>query len=317
MLLLTGAYIPTDVQTIIKGSEFSLNIYEYLPIKLTYFYSKVVKHFEFGLTNSIISSVGIDDDSTIINTNSIIISLFWMIIFEISILLIRILLQKCKNNTKWTWFIKIFSFANDKFFKIMTFGYFIRNALELSQFIFISSVNEIYEHNTTDYLRWISLSYAILMIVIYLMILTFILYLIFSSYRLNENDHNKLEEFFIGLKSDKKWRLYSSILVIRRLVYIIMLITLSSISSVMLISILSFIQLIYWWYLMIARPYSQTRGNIIEIINEIYFTSLLFALIFLNTENDWNSALVKIYMTVIMSNVLIVFIIIILILNIG
>ena len=99
MLLLTGAYIPTDVQTIIKGSEFSLNIYEYLPIKLTYFYSKVIKNFEFGLTNSIISSVGIDDDSTIINTNSIIISLFWMIIFEISILLIRILLQKWKDNT--------------------------------------------------------------------------------------------------------------------------------------------------------------------------------------------------------------------------
>ena len=192
----------------------------------------------------------------------------------------------------------------------MTFGYFIRNALELSQFIFISSVNEIYEHNTSDYLRWISLAYAFLMIVIYLMILAFILYLIFSSYKINEKDHNKLEEFFIGLKSDKKWRWYSSILVIRRLVYIIMLITLSSVSSVMLISILSFIQLIYWWYLMFVRPYSQTRGNIIEIINEIYFSCLLFALIFLNTENDWNSTLVKIYMTTIMSNVLIVFVII-------
>ena len=46
----------------------------------------------------------------------------------------------------------------------MTFGYFIRNLLEVFQFVLISSTNEIYLHKTLNTNRSISLTFAILMI---------------------------------------------------------------------------------------------------------------------------------------------------------
>ena len=48
-------------------------------------------------------------------------------------------------------------------------------------------------------------------------------------------------------------------------------------------------------YVIITRPYKETNSNIIEIINEIYFTIFLSSLIFFNEENDWNSTKSSVY----------------------
>ena len=48
-------------------------------------------------------------------------------------------------------------------------------------------------------------------------------------------------------------------------------------------------------YVIFTRPYNETKSNIIEIINEIYFSSLLLSLIGLYEEKDWDSAASSIY----------------------
>ena len=151
------------------------------------------------------------------------------------------------------------------------FGYFIRNTLEISQFILISSINEIYCYNTSDSYRLISFIFSILMVLIYMAVISFVVYLIISSYRLYEDTHNKLEEVFRGLKQNKKHRLYIIILLSRRLVFIILLITLTSVSSRVLIIILFVSQIIYLISLSYIRPYETLKDNFIEIINEIFF----------------------------------------------
>ena len=148
----------------------------------------------------------------------------------------------------------------------------------MSQFILISSANEIFNYNIESRMRLISFIYAILVIGAYIFLFVLIQYLTFSSYRLNENQHNKLGEFFSGLKEDKKSRFYATLLLLRRFVFILLIILLSSIPSRVIIGILLAIQLVYMGCIMYLRPYKEFKGNIIEILNEIYFTS--FILIF-------------------------------------
>ena len=94
----------------------------------------------------------------------------------------------------------------DKAFKIMTFGFYIRNALEMSQYILISAISEIYGHNTSSLQRLISFVFACIFILAFISMVIFINYLIFLPYKIHEKEHSKLEEFFCGLKEDKKRR---------------------------------------------------------------------------------------------------------------
>ena len=135
-------------------------------------------------------------------------------------------------------------------------------------------------------------------------------YLSFSAYKLHENSHNKLEEFFRGLKSGRKSKIYTTFLLSRRFIFIKLLLILTSISSKILIWILVFIQLFYLGYIALIRPYCNSKENLVEIINETYIFFLLSVLIFLNSEKDWNSVKTSIYMWLIVSNTLIVFIIV-------
>ena len=138
----------------------------------------------------------------------------------------------------------------------------------------------------------------------------FVFWLSFSSYKIYEEKHSKLEEIFNGLKMQKSSKLYVSTLLIRRALFVVLLITLTSIQSWLLISILSLFQFWYLVYIIILRPFKSIKDNIIEISNELYFSILLSSLTFLNSETDWNSSITNIYMWVIGSNGFIIFFVI-------
>ena len=63
----------------------------------------------------------------------------------------------------------------------------------------------------------------------------------------------------------------------------------------MLVGILSIIQFCYVIWIIVLRPFSETKGNIIEIINELFFIVLLGSLVYLNSEENWNATNTSIY----------------------
>ena len=136
------------------------------------------------------------------------------------------------------------------------------------------------------------------------------MYLTCSSYKIVENQHNKLEEFLIGLKFNKKDRLFSSALLFRRVLYISILLVFDATSPNVLVILLSIYQLVYSCYLVILRPFNEAKSNIIEILNEIYLFILFVTLIFLNTKQDWNSVKTSTYVWMISLNSIIIFLII-------
>ena len=307
-MLLTRAFIPYDIQTIITGQDFASNIYGYVPLEKINIYPGFLNKFEFTLTTTMLDPFGIKYESTIVNSYPIFACFLFAIVLHLILLLLKWAFSKLKDSENI--FIRFMNFLIEKTFIMMTFGYYIRNALEISQFILISSINEIYQFKTSETLRLASFIYAILMIIWYIFILGISNYLIFSLYKLNEEGHNKLGELFIWLQDNKKSRFYLTMLLLRRLIFVSLLITLSSIQSKQLIGILMFLQLVYIAYVLIVRPYKEAKSNLIEIINEIYFSLFLVTLMIFNKENEWSTLTTNIYVWILVSNSLVVFLIV-------
>ena len=310
MLLLTRAFLSKEIRTVIEGSDFASNIYGYSPLKNLQMHPSFLNKFEFELVNLSLEPLGINYGSTLANIYPILVFIVFMIILTFSIFIIKLIFSKFRENQRWSCMTKTTFWIADRLYRILTFGFFIRNTLELSQFILISSINEIYESNIEDSYRLISFVFSILMVLIFVIMIGLIQYLTFSSYSLNENEHNKLEEFFRGLQFDGKHKFYTTVLLLRRLIFIVLLITWVSISSKVLVAILSFIQVGYVIYLSYIRPYKDLKGNVIQILNEFYFLFLIVYLIAINTENEWSILKENIYLYVLVSNSLVVFIIV-------
>ena len=77
-----------------------------------------------------------------------------------------------------------------------------------------------------------------------------------------------LNEFYIGVKNSKFALLYTSLLLIRRSVFIVILFFFDWVSIHVFYPMLLLIQFIYFTQVVIFRHFQQTRANIIEIINE-------------------------------------------------
>ena len=311
LLLLTRALIPDDIQTAIKGFKFALNPYQYLSLNSFRVYRLFVDKFKFGVRNNDIESFGIDSDSSIYNTSSFVIFIVIVAAIYVWIWIFNRILLNWIPRRRCSWFLKALKWIIGNIFELMTFGYFIRTFIEIFQYLLVSSINEIYWFNTSQTLHIVSLVYAILTLTICLLFVIFALYLAWSSYKIIEKEHNKLGELFSGLKPERKFKLYSWVFMIKKIIFVSFLITLSIVSSRILIGILSTLQLVYLIYVSILRPFKETKWNIIEILNEIYFIWLFGSLTYLNSESNWNSTLISIYTWFIASNNMLIFIIII------
>ena len=246
-------------------------------------------------------------DSTFANTSSVLAYTFLMILISVFIYFIRKITYRYRESRRCTWGTKTLHWIVDKLYRMMVLGYFIRNWLEMSQFILISSFNEIYQWDTTDFYRLLSFVFSISMILIYLQVIILILYLTFSKYKLNEREHNLLEEFFRGILQNRRHKFCVTLLLLRRFWFVIFLITWLFISSRILIIVLSLIQVVYILNLSYLRPNEETKGNLIEILNEIYFWFLVLFLSIVNTEGEWNSTKTNTYMWILVSNTFVVF----------
>ena len=106
---------------------------------------------------------------------------------------------------------------------------------------------------------------------------------------------NKFAHLFNGVSPDKKSRIYIAILQIRRAVFISLLITIGPISSSLIIKILVGLQAIYLLILILIRPFELVKCNIIEIVNEMYFFTMLASLLKFNSIESWEGTPTTIY----------------------
>ena len=173
----------------------------------------------------------------------------------------------------------------------LTFAIYIRNFLNINQFVLVSSISEIYIFNHLDINRIISIVIAILALIGWIAIILFTFYLVLTQ-AINKDqespdNRSKFSELFIGVSKNKKSRLYVVFVQLRRTIFVILLVTVEPVSSILVISILVGLQLIYLGVLIFIRPFELVKWNIVEITNEIYFLTMLASLFRYNSVTNW------------------------------
>ena len=203
LLLITRAFLPDEVISIIKGFKFTSNLYDYFPIRKTKLWQNIFDYFAFDLTNPLLDYFELNSDSTVYNSYPIFITLIMIMLTQLFIFMIRFLFQNWRCSRNWTCIAKIMIWVMTYYINFMTFGFYIRNIIEISQFILVSLTNELYIFNVSNSLRIISILFAICLLISFIVFLLSIFLVSISTYKLSENEHNIFAELFIGLKHQK------------------------------------------------------------------------------------------------------------------
>ena len=210
LILITGAFIPEEVKNVITGLSFTLNPFQYLPISFIDSNSKYIEEFHFTLSNLLFDNVEMNSDSSLYNNFYFFTNLIQMMVFHFFLLVLQKLNKKCCSDENPNKLVKITKYVINRAFTIMTFGYYIRAVLEMSQYLLISSIFEIREFNVSETLRKISLIFAFLVLALCLFLILISALLVLLTNVSSEQIHTKLGEFFIGLKEQKKYRFYTA-----------------------------------------------------------------------------------------------------------
>ena len=260
---MTRAYIPDDVITAITGSSFALNLHGLISFKNSNAFGSLIDDFSFDLSNSLFNLVGLKSDSIVYNTYSFFTILILTIPFHLWLFVFNKLVLRCRSEGGWSWWIKTVKWISNKYLETMTFGYYIRAVLQINQFLLIASIYEIYLFQTSKSLRIVSLVFSFLILFACILLIVFSTFLALKTLNRNENGHSSLNEFFNGVKLMKKFKIYTTALLLRRMIFILLLITLLSVPSKILIALLAIIQIFYSIFISFQRPFSEIKWNIV------------------------------------------------------
>ena len=290
LILLTRAYLPLDIINFIIGSKITMSLYDCISFKKTSYSHPIIDLFDFDQEDEVLSKIGLNSGSTFVNNYSLLNSLILMVLFHLVVFAFTFWLNKCNVEGKWAKPFNGIKWIVNKAFTILTFGYYIRTMIETYQFMLISSISEINNNNTNSTEHTSSLAFAFLILIVWISYLGCSFFLVFVSTPKVDNKHNKLGEFFDGLKHGIWARLYTFIFLTRRLIFIALLITLAQKCSLVIIWVISFLQLTYFVVISLIRPFEQIKDNLIEIINEVFFLYFICWLIPFKSEKDWNES---------------------------
>lgn len=116
-------------------------------------------------------------------------------------------------------------------------------------------------------------------------------------------------EFYEGVKPNRRAKLYTTILLIRRTLFVTIIIFFSSFSSFLTFTLLLVIQLAYVIQFAVIRPLQEISANIAEFVNEFFI--FIFTCLFMSfqKEEDWNNPARLAFLILITMNTLIITII--------
>ena len=238
MLLLTRANIPLDVKAVISGLKLLYNPSDMIPFKNIGIYKSILGVFYFDLSNPTFEPLELKSDSSVYNSSSFFVSVALFLIYHCFLHILNCLLKKWETRSNWRWYTSTCLWVLNKVLLIMTYGYYIRFILQTNQFLLISSMYEIYTLDTSSTPKILSLIFAFFVLFACFSLVGIVMYLSLSSYEVKEGQHNKIGEFYSGVRMKIKAKLYVTFLIIRRTLFVIVLICLASFPSKSMIWIL-------------------------------------------------------------------------------
>ena len=237
-----------DVRKLLSTSNFTLNIYHYIYIPRIRFYDSAFSSVKFALTTSSLNDVLLDSDSWVYNLYPVMTCILVIALLHLGMFFIGKQIMKINTEGKGRGFVKAIKWTLLKLYRFMTFGFYIRNAFLMCEFVLICTIYEIFKNNGYGSYRVVSLAFAYCVVLLYAAFTVFVFYLAVSSNNSNHQSHSKLIEFFWGFKESKFYRLYMVAFIIKRALYVLFLVGLTSLSSKVVVGIITALQFCYLSY---------------------------------------------------------------------
>ena len=210
-----------------------------------------------------------------------------------------------KKHEKW-------NKCTEKVYQFFAFSLYVRIFLETYIFLLLSSFSELYHWNTSNTSNIISLFIASIWAWIWVIFVALSLISWHTNkYRENLDIYIPLKELYSGIRNAKASMLYSTFLLTRRLIFVILLVYGETFSNIILIYPMIILQIAYLVQLLIVRPFKEVKNNIIEITNEWFYLLLILLLSYYNTKERWKSVMENAYLWIILGNSIVIIIIMI------
>ena len=304
LLLLANSGIPYKIFDFLTGMKDTTCSFNFIPFKDIPGINTMIQKLDFPLNNNNLKPFGLVSGSTFVNNFSFI----WIVVILIAIegiFLIIYFIWKPKTSLE-SKSRKILT----QLYQLFFISIYIRLIMETSQFIVICAVNDIYSSQTSDFKLLFSFITSIffLLLALFLILVGFIEWWRFKN-GFDDNHHIYFKEYFNGIRNNSVVRIYTALVLTRRLLIVTFLITWSSLSSIYLMQIVAIIQFIYLLGIIVLRPFQEIRNNWIEIVNEVYFFVMVIYISNYSTSDRWTDTAVDIFLYLILTNSLIIIVI--------
>ena len=225
LILLYPSFIPEDVRAVIKGPQFSIDLYQYVSVSKENHYQSLFDKFSFASSSELIADIGVQSDSSLYNIHSMLTTILVIVPLHIGLYYFLKWIQKANGGRRWRCWVKLSKVIMTKCYEILTFRYYIRNCIEMFLIVMIYTVYEIYRFRTEDALHIVSLLFSFMIVWFYFVFIALFIYILKTFNTMKKASQSKFHEFFIDLKKDRKYQLYILVFLIRRLIYSIILVT--------------------------------------------------------------------------------------------
>ena len=297
LLLLTKSNIPRSIVSYLSGLKATTCSFNFIPFKDIPGIGKMANDLDFGLPDKDLSYFGIISGSTFTNNFSLIcIILIFVAIHSIYLLIHKLLKRKVMSKKKWVkWMEKTYQFFG--------FSFYIRVMFEANIFLLMSSFSELYNWNTSSTSKIISLLLAFVgsWICVNFISMSLINWVKYKDTQ-NMDNYIPLKEFFSGFKTNRVSKLYPTLLLSRRALFVALLVFGGSLNNFTLLCPMIIIQLAYLINLVVIKPFKQVKDNVIEITNEWYYFVMILLLAYFNSKDRWTSAIENTYFMIILGN---------------
>jgi cysteine-rich repeat protein len=298
LLPLIGAYIPRNIIDFIRGMNFSLFDFDFLSLEGNPETKEEVSNLSFEQDNPYLYLIGLESGSWMVNLLAI--TGLFSVIPLVHLIIIPLYFFYAKANSQMNRWKKVVI----KMFREMTFGVYIRFLYEIYIFLVLSSIAEIYQFENLHYIRRLSFFVAVWVATFWVLFMALSINQWAKSWKHeNVEEMHYFGEFFKGIKSTRKARSHSLMFLFRRTIFCWIVILINADKYLYpKIWIYAFLQVWYFFYNIIYRPFEYFKDNLWEIVSETIYAILWIYLLFFNHKEHWNSTHELIYLGLIIFN---------------
>lgn len=277
LLMMIDPFIPAAIKDYLKSQGFVLVTFNFIPSGDIPGIDIPVEWMDEEQTNNILESLGIESKSTFINNLSLVVSMTCILILHFLLRFVLICGLRSVNQSRlatfWNW-------LRLKFIDMIKYAVYMRLMIESHEAMLLSATSEIklMEINATSDVFSIVIAFAVFGLSLAMPAIAF--YSFFVN-RHNFDPERKFffMEFFADLRNAKIARLYMTLLLSRRILFVILIIFFPSapreLTYTIILGILHNLpylvsQFLYISALLVMRPFDTNMNNIIEIVNELF-----------------------------------------------